>query len=127
MRSTDFNAVLGQMQLKHLDDHNNIRRKNFDVFANGLSKDKFYTDFKLEGNSSFCFPCDHKVNPREDTLALRKYLESQGVETRPIIAGNLYEHPFMDRVNQYRHDKNAKVIHQNGFYIGNNHAVELEM
>ena len=62
---------------------------------------------------------------KEDTLALRKYLESQGVETRPIIAGNLYEHPFMKRVNQYRHDTNAKVIHQNGFYIGNNHAVDV--
>jgi CDP-6-deoxy-D-xylo-4-hexulose-3-dehydrase len=124
MRSTDFNAVLGQMQLKQLDKHNDIRRKNFDVFAKGLSKDKFYTDFKLEGNSSFCFPVITK-STREDTLALRKYLESQGVETRPIIAGNLYEHPFMDRVNQYRHDKNAKVIHQNGFYIGNNHAVDI--
>ena len=124
MRSTDFNAVLGQMQLKQLDKHNDTRRENFDVFANGLSKDKFYTDFKLEGNSSFCFPVITK-STREDTLALRKYLESQGVETRPIIAGNLYEHPFMDRVNQYRHDKNAKVIHQNGFYIGNNHAVDV--
>ena len=125
MRSTDFNAVLGQMQLKQLDKHNNTRRDNFDVFANGLNKDKFYTDFKLEGNSSFCFPVITK-STQEDTLALRKYLESQGVETRPIIAGNLYEHPFMDRVNQYRHDKNAKVIHQNGFYIGNNHAVDTE-
>ena len=124
MRSTDFNAVLGQMQLKKLDKHNEIRRNNFDVFANGLNKDKFYTDFKVEGNSSFCFPVITK-STRGDTLGLRKYLESQGVETRPIIAGNLYEHPFMNRVNQYRHDKNAKVIHQNGFYIGNNHAVDV--
>ena len=124
MRSTDFNAILGQMQLKQLDKHNDIRRKNFDVFASGLSKDKFYTDFRLEGNSSFCFPVITKTT-KEDTLALRKYLESQGVETRPIIAGNLYEHPFMKRVNQYRHDTNAKVIHQNGFYIGNNHAVDV--
>ena len=124
VRSTDLNAVLGQMQLKDLDYHNNIRRNNFDVFASGLNRDKFYTDFKLEGNSSFCFPVITK-STREDTLALRKYLESQGVETRPIIAGNLYEHPFMDRVNQYRHDKNAKVIHQNGFYVGNNHAVNV--
>ena len=77
VRSTDLNAILGQMQLKDLDDHNNIRRNNFDVFANGLSKDKFYTDFKIEGNSSFCFPVITK-STQEDTLALRKYLESQG-------------------------------------------------
>jgi dTDP-4-amino-4,6-dideoxygalactose transaminase len=49
-----------------------------------------------------------------------------GVETRPIIAGNLYRHPFMDRVPQFKCDENAEIIHQHGFYIGNNHNITTD-
>jgi len=123
MRSTDFNAVLGQMQLEHLDKHNDIRIQNFEKFASSLDPDKYYTDFRTEGNCSFCFPVICKSG---DVQELRKSLEKEGVETRPIIAGNLYRHPFMERVNQKRYDNNAELVHKNGFYIGNNHSVQVE-
>lgn len=123
MRSTDFNAVLGQMQLEHLDKHNNIRTRNFEKFATSLDHDKYYTNFRTEGNCSFCFPVICKTG---DVQSLRNNLEKEGVETRPIIAGNLYRHPFMERVNQKRYDKNAELVHTNGFYIGNNHQVKVE-
>tara|TARA_R110000823_G_scaffold15282_6_gene49833 strand:- start:304 stop:1473 length:1170 start_codon:yes stop_codon:yes gene_type:complete len=123
MRSTDFNAVLGQMQLKDLDKHNDIRIKNFDKFASTLDPEKYHADFRTEGNCSFCFPVITKNGNVQD---IRKTLEREGVETRPIIAGNLYRHPFMNRVNQKRFDTNAELVHQNGFYIGNNHSVRVE-
>ena len=123
MRSTDFNAVLGQMQLEHLDKHNKIRMQNFEEFATNLDPEKYHADFTTEGNCSFCFPVICKTqNARE----LRNILEKEGVETRPIIAGNLYRHPFMERINQKRYDTNAEVVHKNGFYIGNNHQVQVE-
>ena len=123
MRSTDFNAVLGQMQLEHLDKHNDIRIQNFEKFATTLDPDKYHADFRTEGNCSFCFPVICKTG---DSRELRNVLEKEGVETRPIIAGNLYRHPFMERVNQKRYDTNAEVVHKNGFYIGNNHQVQVE-
>jgi CDP-6-deoxy-D-xylo-4-hexulose-3-dehydrase len=119
-RSTDFNAYLGLMQLESLDKHNAIRHSNFNKFAAGLDSSKFYTDFRTEGNSSFCFPVIMKDKSPE---VIRHALSVQGVETRPIIAGNLYEHPFMQSTAQYRLDVNAKIVHNNGFYIGNNHNV----
>jgi CDP-6-deoxy-D-xylo-4-hexulose-3-dehydrase len=57
---------------------------------------------------------------------VRASLDEAGIETRPIIAGNLYEHPFMKSTNQYRFDTNAKIIHENGFYVGNNQNVTLD-
>jgi CDP-6-deoxy-D-xylo-4-hexulose-3-dehydrase len=124
VRSTDFNAVLGQIQLESLDKHNRIRVENFNKFATTIDSDKYYANFKTEGNSSFCFPVITKKT--KDTKLLREKLKSEGVETRPIIAGNLYRHPFMERVNQKRYDDNAEIVHKNGFYIGNNHQVQVE-
>lgn len=120
VRSTEINALLGLMQLKSLDAHNEIRSRNFERFASGLDGDRYYSDFIVEGNSSFCFPVICKKGNRDE---IRQRLDSMGIETRPIIAGNLYEHPFMKSTNQYRYDENASIVHRNGFYVGNNHGV----
>jgi len=123
VRSTEMNAVLGMMQLEHLDEHNGVRSRNFSRFVDNLSGEKYYNDFIVEGNSSFCFPIICKDRSRD---RVRERLDSIGIETRPIIAGNLFEHPFMKSVNQYRSDANAKIVHKNGFYVGNNHKISLE-
>lgn len=123
VRSTEISAMLGIMQLDNLHEHNQIRRNNFNLFASKLDPELFFCNFDLEGNSSFCFPVitKNKINRR-----LREELENMGVQTRPIIAGNLYRHPFMKDVAQLRYDKNAEFVHKNGFYIGNNQNVKKE-
>tara|TARA_R100001509_G_scaffold59656_1_gene32908 strand:+ start:384 stop:1523 length:1140 start_codon:yes stop_codon:yes gene_type:complete len=120
VRSTELNALLGLMQLENLDHHIQIRKNNFKVFADGLNPDLYYSDFDVDENSSFCFPI---VSRKDGSQKMQNTLTKMGVETRPIIAGNLYRHPFMDGVSQYRYDKNAEVIHEKGFYIGNNQNV----
>jgi len=123
MRSTELNAMLGIMQLENLDAHNQTRRNNFNTFACGLDSDQFFCDFDLEGNSSFCFPV---ITKNKTSRELREKLDRMGVQTRPIIAGNLYRHPFMKKVVQLRCDENAEYVHENGFYIGNNQNVKQE-
>jgi len=48
------------------------------------------------------------------------YLENNGVETRPIVAGNLARHPVATRFAAFqdRPFAGADVIHEQGFYIG---------
>lgn len=123
VRSTEINALLGLMQLENLDEHNDIRKKNFMVFSDGLDRERYYANFKTEGNSSFCFPVIFKD---ESPLKAIKKLNEAGVETRPVIAGNLALHPFMRGVNQYNQFTNAQWLHQNGFYIGNSQTVTRE-
>jgi len=123
VRSTEINALLGLMQLENLDKHNQIRRDNFEVFADKLDPNRYFTDFRVKGNSSFCFPVIFK--DELPTEAIKK-LNEFGVETRPVVAGNLYYHPFMRGVNQYKKCSNAHIVHQNGFYVGNNHNVKTE-
>ena len=123
VRSTELNALLGIMQLENLDENIQIRKNNFEIFARGLDPNRFYGDFDIEENSSFCFPV---IMRKETPENLREELSRMGVETRPIIAGNLFRHPFMDRVSQFRFDDNAEIVHNHGFYVGNNHNVKPE-
>ena len=123
VRSTELNALLGTMQLDDLDKNVRIRGQNFEAFVQGLDGSRYYNEFITDGNSSFCFPIVCKLGNRD---LVRSVLDDAGIETRPIIAGNLYEHPFMKSTNQYRFDTNAKIIHENGFYVGNNQNVTLD-
>jgi len=120
VRSTELNAYLGLLQLENLDKHNNIRNKNFNAFASKLDSSKYYTDFKVEGNSSFCFPIITKKGNRDE---LQEKINYAGIETRPVIAGNLHQHPFIEDECTERLDAKADFIHENGFYVGNNHNV----
>ena len=84
----------------------------------------YNTDFKATGCSNFAFPIFTK---KDNLQQIKDKLKEIGVEYRPCIAGNLYEHPFMDSVNQLRFDKNANEIHQNCIYVGNHKDVTPEM
>jgi len=51
---------------------------------------------------------------------IASYLEDVGVETRPIVAGNIARHPVAARVPalRERHFPGADEVHERGFYIG---------
>jgi CDP-6-deoxy-D-xylo-4-hexulose-3-dehydrase len=48
------------------------------------------------------------------------HLEQAGVETRPIVAGNIARHPVAQRFPEFRDRRfpGADHIHERGFYIG---------
>jgi len=122
-RSSEFNAVLGLSQLKRLSDNVEQRRKNFDRFLDIICKyDCLFADYQVEGNSNFNLPfyCDTFMRKEK----LEAYLNENGVETRPIISGNLTRQPFLKFLDLKPEDfPNADDLHFRGFYIGNNHLI----
>lgn len=124
VRNTDLHAKLGLMQLPHLDESITHRNENFNTFMENIDSDLYRTDYITEGCSNFAFPIFTK---KDNLQKIKDRLREIGVEYRPCIAGNLYEHPFMDSVNQFRFDKNANLIHQNCIYVGNHKDVTPEM
>ena len=69
--------------------------------------------------SNFAFPliCKSK-DLRNKYMELAKKAE---IEIRPIVAGNINNQIFFAKyVNQKFSLKNAEIIHNNGFYFGNN-------
>ena len=48
------------------------------------------------------------------------FLEEQGVETRPIVAGNLMKQPVCQLYPELQEDQlpGAEAVHKRGFYLG---------
>ena len=129
-RNTEINAVLASSQLKNLDNSIKIRQDNFDHFLSFMDSDRFYLPSDSKNNSSYCFPIVCK-NKSDYSILLEKF-NSAGIETRPIIGGNLLRHPFLKDKNIYvvGGDTNVDIVHNQGVYVGNSHMVnsdELEL
>ena len=58
---------------------------------------------------------------------LTDYLESIGVETRPVVAGNLARQPAIEKFPSLLGGSlpGADLVHDNGFYLGI-HPIDLE-
>lgn len=129
VRSTELNALLGLQQLKSLDENIHRRNVNLDHYASVLSGDMYIKDWARfqQGVSSFCFP----IIPRNlgDVSRVKKSLQENNIEFRPIIGGNLNVHPLCRKSTQVvvRNETdlfhNASLLHNRGLYVGNNHQV----
>jgi len=123
MRSTELNAVLGLQQIKRLDYNISCRKDNLNTWLNSLDKDMFFTDFNLQGNSSFALPL---ILKEANSLLLKQIcrtLEEEGVEYRLGTAGggNQARQPYLKNY-EFRISgnlNNADFIHENSLYIGN--------
>lgn len=127
-RNHEICAVLGQSQLKRLDDMIEIRRKNYNAYVNLLDyhHNLFHPHNYDEGNSSFCFPFICKTAIIKENL--KQLFIKNNVEFRPIVSGNLLKHPFLKNysVSTSKQVLNADLVHENGVYIGNNHFISVK-
>jgi len=122
-RNDELHATLGISQLKKLDEYIRIRNENYQKF---LEICKPYTDelrlLENPGISSFCLPFVFKNSGKSKVF--QKMLQDAGIETRPMISGNLLRQPFLKHLGLKHEDfPNAEHIHHNSFYIGNNQFV----
>lgn len=68
--------------------------------------------------SNFSMPV---MTTSEQVLAeVTKRFESAGVEIRPVIAGDITQHPFWTNALPKADCPNARLIHSQGFYFPNN-------
>jgi CDP-6-deoxy-D-xylo-4-hexulose-3-dehydrase len=135
-RSTEINAVLGLSQLKKLDKNNIKRQENFQHFINGLDKNKYFTDFNMEGQSNYAFIVilnpdilRRGTNSRKQTQILEETLTQNGIEFRRGLSGggNQVEQPYMPKeIVEVSFLPNMKYIHQFSWYIGNYPELEKE-
>jgi len=126
LRSMEINAVLGLSQLQRLDSNNKERKINFNRFIKLLNKypKHFYLNYQVEGNSSFCLPFICK--DKKFKIELESYLNEHKIETRPLCSGNLLRQPFLQREPNIPPPSSfptAEFLHENGFFIGNNHMI----
>lgn len=124
MRNNEIGAVFGRNQLKRLDKNNQKRRKNFELFLNNLSSEKYRTDFDLEGSCNYAFNLVIKNPDFKFCERVMRKLREVRVEFRRGSAGggNQLRQPYLKNLvgaEEYKKYPEIEHIHFFGFYIGN--------
>ena len=124
MRNNEIQAVIGLNQLKRLDANNKLRAKNFKLFLSRLDKNKFFTDYLIEGNSNYAFPLILKTKSFKNRDSFEKYLTKNKIEFRRGNAGggNQMRQPYLKkiiRLKNFYEFQNVEHVHHFGYYIGN--------
>lgn len=125
LKLTDFQAAIGVAQLKKLPDFIKKRKQNFKKLYTFFKKYENYfilPTWEQEADPCwFGFMIVIKQNAPFTRLDMVSYLESHGIGTRNLFAGNLLKHPAYIgrkdiRIRGSLH--NSDTIMNNGFWIG---------
>jgi len=126
LAATDLQAAIGCAQLEKLPGFIEARKKNWQKLRQGLENlsDKFILPEATENSdpSWFGFLLTVKEGSRD---RLVQYLESKGIQTRMLFAGNIIKHPCFDEMRKtgtgYRivgELKNTDLIMNKSFWVG---------
>lgn len=127
-RLTEVQAAIGLCQLPKLDGIIARRRAAHSAYVKALSHIP-YLRFQRDNGKSSCFGFSIVLDHAPFTVnELRQHLERRGIETRPIICGNIAKQPVMAKYEHrvYGYLKNATDVMVNGFSIGVHQDVTQE-
>lgn len=131
-RPTEIQGAFGIHQLSKLEKFIEIRRGNAKFWAESLKEFKDYLLLHSEKEGTrhvwFGYPITIKPDAPFTRKELVNFLEGKGVETRPIMVGNIDEQPVM-RLFNYRklgNLPNSRLITHNSFFFGNHHGIDDE-
>lgn len=128
LRPMDLTAAIGLSQLKRLNKMIKSRSKNRKLIINNIKKselwDNQFSFFNPNENvKPSWFGLPFLINPKfiNKKEKFMKYLNSSGIETRPILSGNFLNQPSCKLYN-FRFDKknfkSSQDIEDRGFFIG---------
>ncbi len=122
LRPTEINGLLGNLQIKYLPEIIKKRNKNFLKLASILYKNLNYYPIKynhIEFISNFAVPIICKSKKIRDEIVEKC---KDKIEIRPIVGGDMVLQPFFKKyVSGFTGENiNAKIIHEQGLYFGNN-------
>jgi CDP-6-deoxy-D-xylo-4-hexulose-3-dehydrase len=122
LRPIEFEAAIGKEQLLKLNKIVDLRQKNASYFLEKMAQFNDILTQKEIGNSSwFGFSIILKNGLTGKRGELVSYLEKNGIETRPIVAGNFTKNSCIQYFDyEIPYDlSNADYLHENGFFVGN--------
>lgn len=127
LKATDMQAAIGCAQLEKFPEFVKRRRENYSRLYNGLEcvKDKLILPEPCENANpswfGFLITCKDGV----DRKKVVPFIESKGVQTRMLFAGNLTKHPCFDQMRESKKGyrivgnlENTDRIMNNSFWVG---------
>lgn len=126
LKATEMQAAFGLEQLKKLEGWNNDRRNNYQRLSNivtelGLKHARMSAKDSVPSWLAFPF-----FTPKRRKLA--KFLEENGIQTRPILAGNFTRHLAFQNANLHVpfELEGADIVTRTGIGIGLHQAITSE-
>lgn len=132
LRPTEIQGAFGMHQIKKLEKFLRIRIRN-SRYLNKILQD--YSNILVvpkEAADSRHAWFGHPLIIKEDAGFARKdlvrFLNKKGIESRPIMAGDITEQPVIKDIPHrvHRELKNSKLIHRNGLFIPNHQGIDKE-
>lgn len=124
LRPLEISGAIGQIQLRKFPKFLEARRNNAKKFTNLLlNSDSYQIQHEIGESSWFGFSIILKGKLAGKRDQLLKVLESNKIDTRPIVAGNFTINPVMKHLefSSLPQLPIANMIHLEGFFIGNHH------
>lgn len=123
VRPTDVQASFGIHQLEKLPQFNQRRIELANNFFSFIDNQPWLSRPKSDPKASpswFALPLLVASDAPFSRKEITNYLELKGVETRPLVAGNIAKHPVAKIFSEFSLDTypGADIIHQQGFYLG---------
>ena len=131
LRPTEIQGAFGIHQIKKLEGFIQARRENAQYWSDRLFKysNVLHLPAKKEDAGSRRVWFGYPITVLPETPFTREefvqFLEAKGIETRPIMAGNLAEQPAMDLIDHRIQGEipNARMIMRRSFFWGNHHNI----
>lgn len=120
VRSTDLQAFIGINVIDRIDEYSIKRRNNFLYYKEKINNNELeLTERDGDFISSFAIPFLSK-----DRMTIVNNLIKNGIEVRPLIAGNIGRKPMWDK--EELNLPNSDLIDKYGFYLPNHQELTLE-
>ncbi len=131
LRPTEITGFIGNEQLGYLDQIIEQRKKNFYELAVPIyeKKDKYFAIKydHMDFLSNFAIPVVCRTQQIRDELVEKC---QDKIEIRPIVGGDMTRQPFflkyMKKFADHFSNSNAKLVHDQGLYFGNNPELTSE-
>lgn len=129
LKGVEVQAAFGLAQLKKLSQFNRRRRTNikalnkfFTQFPNFFITPKFLPRSEI---NLLSYPLTIKPEAPFDRLTLIKYLETRGIQTRPLFTGNILHHPAYQNIPYRKASSltNADIIMKQSYVSPCHHAL----
>lgn len=121
LRPTEITGFLGSYQMKFLEENILTRQQNFMRIQEAVKANKKllplqYDHIKLLSGFAFPFVA---ASPADRETLIKRFTDN-GIEIRPLIAGNMQRQPFYRKYDQETYElPGADYLHACGFYSGN--------
>ena len=128
VRPTDVQGAFGIHQLDRLEEYIDIRRENAERLSSELSRYDDVLEFQREQSDGrhtwYGYPLVVASDAPFSREELTDHFESNSVETRPIMGGNLAEQPAFEHLRDRAGPLPvADGLHERGFFFGNHHRM----